>query len=216
MPILSKQNRDWAELFGRFSDAAYFDSEHGNYPGLERLKAAEGNEPPTLIDISATDTQALAAHWSNDLVIAFRGTEDNATDAATDAKLARVNNHRGPGKVHRGFQSAANSAYKAVTSYIRSNRTQRTRIFLCGHSLGGALATLTASWLQNDASILHPRAVFTYGAPRVGNEDFVKNYHRQGLSTKTCSFLAGNDIVRHKALPSDPRHGHQNGPGRRV
>ena len=39
-----------------------------------------------------------------------------------------------------------------------------------GHSLGGALATLTASWLKSTYGI--PVTIYTFGAPRVGNSAF--------------------------------------------
>jgi predicted lipase len=47
-----------------------------------------------------------------------------------------------------------------------------TRVLCCGHSLGGALATLAATW----ASFEYPEAdvrCVTLGSPRVGNPAFV-------------------------------------------
>ena len=50
------------------------------------------------------------------------------------------------------------------------------RIFLCGHSLGGALASLAAMELAAaypDSKV----TVYTYGAPRVGNPQFAAEYN---------------------------------------
>ena len=46
-------------------------------------------------------------------------------------------------------------------------------MLVTGHSLGGALATLSAYVLQSDLKLPVGR-VFTYGSPRVGNDAFSK------------------------------------------
>jgi predicted lipase len=54
-----------------------------------------------------------------------------------------------------------------------SNKSEPTRVICCGHSLGGALATLAAAW----ASCQYPDAdvrCITLGSPRVGNGSFVE------------------------------------------
>lgn len=47
------------------------------------------------------------------------------------------------------------------------------RIICCGHSLGGALASLGALWAA-EVWPLTPVSVFTFGQPRVGNDKFVE------------------------------------------
>lgn len=54
-----------------------------------------------------------------------------------------------------------------------SGRSEPTRVLCCGHSLGGALATLAATW----AAMEYPKAdirCITLGSPRVGNKHFVR------------------------------------------
>jgi pimeloyl-ACP methyl ester carboxylesterase len=51
-------------------------------------------------------------------------------------------------------------------------------LYVCGHSLGGALATLfafecAAATRDDESSIPHPVTVITSGAPKVGNIDFL-------------------------------------------
>ena len=43
----------------------------------------------------------------------------------------------------------------------------RTRLLLCGHSLGGAIANILAVDLR-------PNALITFGCPRVGDDQFVE------------------------------------------
>ena len=59
------------------------------------------------------------------------------------------------------------------------------QIWVCGHSLGGAMATLCANRLRESVPIL-----YTYGSPRVGSSVFVNNcdveHHR---------YQNNNDVV---------------------
>jgi Lipase (class 3) len=69
------------------------------------------------------------------------------------------------GEVHLGFAKALLSVYPWIQAWLL--RAQPARLLVTGHSLGAALATLTAT--------LTPSAeLYTIGSPRVGNDDFVK------------------------------------------
>jgi hypothetical protein len=61
---------------------------------------------------------------------------------------------------------------------------------LAGHGLGGALAVLTAARL--DREDVEVNAVYTFGAPRVGNLDFYYNYN-----VPTYRIVYNNDILTH-------------------
>lgn len=58
-------------------------------------------------------------------------------------------------------------------------------VFVTGHSLGGAMATVVGLWLADTASkwVLRPHKVnfktYTFAAPTVGNQDFVNYYNGQ-------------------------------------
>lgn len=196
--IISLDNVRRSVLFATFSDAAYLNVSVKNTPALKPLL----NE--FRFSERSTDTQGVMGRWPgdpdhpNDLVIAFRGTEKTAKDwLSTDASVGLVNNRRGTGRLHTGFQRAADSVYQRIKKYIRDIRSPDSRIFLCGHSLGGALATIVAAWLENDMSILSPHAVFTYGAPRVGDGEFVKQFRLQSVAKNTFSWVAAGDPVPH-------------------
>ena len=66
------------------------------------------------------------------------------------------------------------------------------RVVCCGHSLGGALATIAAFW----AGLTYPSAdirCITFGSPLVGNEDFVLDW-RQVVGTRIRA-VNGEDPV---------------------
>lgn len=74
--------------------------------------------------------------------------------------------------VHTGFQTAwdeiAGSAKAAVSSALTANPGYK--LVTTGHSLGGAVATLAATYLRRDG---FPADVYSFGSPRVGNDRFV-------------------------------------------
>ncbi len=188
--IISASDLAQSLLFARLSAAAYLNKTVLNETGLKKLK----NE--NRFSVESTDTQGVMGVWNNDLVIAFRGTEANASDwLATNAKVGFVNNPRGVGQMHSGFVKAAKSVYPLVKTFIRNHKDPDSRIYLCGHSLGGAIATIVTGWLKNDQSTLDPRAVFTFGAPRVGDEAYVKQWRASGLSKRTYAWVAAGDPV---------------------
>lgn len=62
-----------------------------------------------------------------------------------------------------------------------------------GHSLGGALATLTALGLQQRGVV--PAGVFTFGSPRVGQASFTDLYDASGLTPVTYRIVNERDPV---------------------
>jgi triacylglycerol lipase len=122
-----------------------------------------------------TDTQAFLV-VKDDMsyaVLAFRGTEPTKlTDVLTDARASLVSAIAG--RVHRGFMHA----YRSVEKDIERNlaRLKDIPIYITGHSLGAALATLATQCLeQNDAFRDQIAACYTFGSPRVGNKEFDKD-----------------------------------------
>lgn len=75
-------------------------------------------------------------------------------------------------KVHSGFNDAWNEVKDSVYSFIAnaSETYPNHTLILTGHSLGAAVATIATSQLRVDG---YSCDLYTFGSPRVGNEDFV-------------------------------------------
>ncbi|KAK4769300.1 hypothetical protein SAY86_027450 [Trapa natans] len=154
------------------------------------------------LDNASTDTQV--AIWQDTarkrLVIAFRGTEQSRwKDLRTDLMLAPagLNPERIGGdfkqevQVHSGFLSAYDSVRIRIISILKTaigykdgagDSWCKWHVYVTGHSLGGALATLLA--LELSSSQLSKRGVisvtmYNFGSPRVGNRRFAELYNEK-------------------------------------
>jgi triacylglycerol lipase len=148
-----------------------------------------------------TDTQVLVCRWNDDVVAAFRGTELKLRDWLSDLNGKLVPNQGGGGRVHSGFQTALNSVYPEIMHCIDAvAEPGKRRLFVCGHSLGGALALLFASRYQQEsagAGQSRPRLceVFTYGAPRIGDVACADSYRKTSIAEHTYCWADREDPV---------------------
>lgn len=120
----------------------------------------------------ATDTQAFITHNDELILIAVRGTSENPPDALRDADAYQVPFERTDSKVHRGFYEAAQKAAEFAMSYLDKFYAGQ-KLLICGHSLGGAIALLLSEILRRDPEG-YTLQLYTYGAPRAGDANFVK------------------------------------------
>jgi len=140
------------------------------------------------------------AQWQQDVVLAFRGTEA-PTDGGNRFLLQwLVNCDFGQidgygGRVHKGFAQTVDLLWDQIHQQVRAALAAGCKLWVTGHSLGGALATLAAARLTNEA--IPVAGVYTFGSPRVGDVAFAAAYQ----PTLHC-IENGNDIVCH--LPPQP------------
>ncbi|XP_073388688.1 triacylglycerol lipase OBL1 [Physcomitrium patens] len=90
-------------------------------------------------------------------------------------------------------------AYDAITKRVGLilKENPRAKLFITGHSLGGALASLYATMLHYTGQTEIASkigAVYTFGQPRVGDQDFV-NYANSKLKGKFFRVVYCNDVV---------------------
>jgi triacylglycerol lipase len=102
---------------------------------------------------------------NNSLVIAFRGTDDLNDWNSNLQTIQRP--YGSAGKVHSGFKDTYLSIRDELLGYLDNNSLP---IFVTGHSLGAALATLTVSDIYKNINF---DSCYTFGSPRTGNNDFV-------------------------------------------
>lgn len=167
-----------------------------------------------------TDTDFFIFNTDDSIVICFRGSEPASfRDWITTDFDHELTNAFGIGhtqvKVHSGFITALNSAWNTLYSEIlrRWDLLKRTngknpRILITGHSLGGALANLTAATVARSMEeavgkekaflkeVLSSIFIHTFGQPRVGDIDFRDWYNSfNDLAGNTYRHVNNHDII---------------------
>lgn len=109
--------------------------------------------------------------FQGDALLAIRGTDDLVRDLVfTDLNMSVQLSSTGR-LVHGGFNKTFNSFYSQhVRPFLR--KFHPNQVHCVGHSLGGALATLTADRIAVDG--LAKPVLYTFGSPRVGGEPFAR------------------------------------------
>jgi triacylglycerol lipase len=125
--------------------------------------------------ISNNDAEAYLLEDDTDLIIVCRGTQPNQwSDISADLSIDRVKPHNGGGKVHVGFKSYADKLWEPIVNAVVGAKAARKKIWITGHSLGAAMATLIARRCALEPKLQTPCALFTYGSPRVGDKTYVE------------------------------------------
>ena len=122
---------------------------------------------------SDTDAMAYTFKWPERgyAVVTFRGT-DSMRDARIDLSIWPRKAQKG--RIHRGFLTQWESIRRSIINEMNRPGTPQN-IYVTGHSLGGALATIAALDMKKhmpNSNIV----VWTFGAPRVGNAEFVQDF----------------------------------------
>jgi len=139
-------------------------------------------------------TQCYAANNDQFAIVAFRGSEIWKRNGRFDLKRViadimadvdiRLTDWRNGGKVHRGFKDALEEVWADLLPHIQKLHERGCKIWITGHSLGAALATLCAERYGN------VQGVYTFGSPRVGNGVFKENFN-----VKLYRIVNNDDIV---------------------
>lgn len=132
-------------------------------------------------------------HFSGDVALGIRGTNmKSGRDwfSNANASLATADNNSA---VHSGFQKVFKSMQPALEKQLAPllNTNSNGVVHCAGHSLGGALASLAAIWIKQRFG--NRVALYTYGAPRVGLNDFALK--SSGSIDKIYRCLHGDDPV---------------------
>ena len=157
---------------------------------------------------SDLDTEVLITYDSlnNAITAAFAGTASTQVlDIITDLSIIEVDYPACAStdiladdcKIHSGFYNAYNSVADDVYDIILSllSNHSNAAVELTGHSLGGALAAIGALdlVLNHDTSVM-PSYVYTYGAPRFG-DDLLAQFYQETVVNRTFRVTHGADPV---------------------
>ncbi len=138
----------------------------------EKKKLEENVEYLNLKLIKTFDnngTQAILLENDTYIFLGFRGTEvTSIKDIKSDFKATTKTCEYG-GKIHSGFDEAFSQVAIDIQQLLDQDKFKNKPLFITGHSLGGALATVAAKKLTHKGGIA---ACYTFGSPRVGNVDW--------------------------------------------
>lgn len=166
-------------LFAELSRLAYATPER-----VETIAYEGGFDRCSYFGEEGADAYVLSNRY--DCIIACRGTELNQwSDIRADAEAWTIACE--VGRVHSGFQSEVSHLWPRLEVHLRENQKP---LWFTGHSLGGAMANVCAVRCHLAPIPSDPRAIFTYGAPRVGDRKYASF-----LRIKHYRWVNNNDIV---------------------
>lgn len=180
-PIIDMNDSEQALLFAELSNASYLDE-----PSCRATVEPIGFGEVNFFDRDGA--QAYRLENDTDVVLACRGTEPtdiNDVKADADAVFAVIET---VGRVHRGFNREVDDLWPRLRETL--DRDTPKNVWFCGHSLGGAMATICAGRCYHDDLPIEPSGLFTYGSPRVGDKQYIN-----WCTFEHKRFVNNNDIV---------------------
>lgn len=120
-------------------------------------------------------------------LLVYRGTS-NIGQWVRDARITPAGHPWG--LVHRGFLKGVQAVSGEVEAFAEVART-RPHVWIAGHSLGGALAVVTAADLKLRGITA---SLYTYGQPRAGYWNFADHFD-EFLTGRLYRFINQRDIV---------------------
>lgn len=171
------------------------------YKDLATVKAACPGSTVALLE--GGNTQAYVIETLENTVVSFRGTQvtENFSmgDVIQNTKIRPVDWQPGiksnAGRVHRGYKEGVEAIWDDLAQVMRDTRPPHT---YTGHSMGGVESTY-ARCLEP-----HPDFTITFGAPKIGDHDFVITTARHHL----IRYVHARDIApKHPIVLLGYRHG---------
>lgn len=134
-------------------------------------------------------TQSFVAKSEKFIISSFRGT-DEWQDWLDNLNLPAIPHNLG--RVHRGFQTALEDVWDEMLATIEQFKDNQQTLWLTGHSLGGALATLAAAERIDEDQPWN--GLYTFGQPRCVDRTMSRNINVEAKE-RIFRFQNNNDIV---------------------
>ncbi|MBA2868917.1 lipase family protein [Methanococcus maripaludis] len=137
----------------------------------KKIAILKKNDP--YLDFKVKDvfeSRFMVLHNNESILLVFRGTA-NLKNSIIDVKIAKKSFEEGSGKVHLGFYQTIQSMKDHINIEVEKARTNDQKIYIMGHSLGGAQALLSAFLCSSLKDFVN---ITTFGQPRVGDKAFAE------------------------------------------
>lgn len=168
---------DNMHFFAELSDLVY-EGPSVIRPRLNKMGIGYDHEFEFFANPSRT-AEGFGLSSESDLILCFRGTEATKVKdwlADIDFWQAQFPMVDEQGKtsiyeVHGGFWEALSGVWGHMVQWLEAKGVEHKRVWICGHSLGGALASLALVRLHKRGWGERVQGLYTYGCPRnVGDE----------------------------------------------
>ena len=133
------------------------------------------------------------------IVVAFRGSE-NFGQAFTQfiENLAFLKIKFLDGEVQSYWKRGFHELWQCMKAEVKAlvSKNPSYQLWVTGHSLGGAMASLASAWLSYNNFAARKNIIsYTFGMPRVGNYDYA--YHHDELVNNSWRVVNSNDAVHY-------------------
>jgi hypothetical protein len=163
-----------AWLMAQMAKLAYTPFEEEDGLGIEQLEyALQSGWFNLMKTFNKKGTQAFLAKNDEFAVLSFRGTQPTKwEDVRTDLRALKQKTVEG--KVHKGFKEAFDDVRDELFNIVEKSIGKDLPLYITGHSLGAALATVATQELEEKFHDLIA-ACYTFGSPRVGDGKYEKS-----------------------------------------
>ena len=131
------------------------------------------------------NVEGFVAKSDSLILVSFRGTDATVGDWLIDFHSTPVTDPVIPGHVHQGFHEGLLAVWEQIRPHLQARGNRR--VWITGHSLGGALAVACAARATFESPRVGIRGIYTYGQPRYGD----------AKCAQECANLLGSVLFRH-------------------
>nr|VFK50418.1 MAG: Lipase (class 3) [Candidatus Kentron sp. TC] len=183
-----------AYWMARLSKEVYTKKSEGNpAPDEEKIRENLQRDDEEFISVFGADknsAQAALVEHGDYLCMVFRGTDQPADWLDNINVFSRKELF---GEFHRGFWDSVEDVWEPIfTRYRNLLKRRRRPLFITGHSLGGAMATIAAARLVHED--LPFTSVYTFGQPRALTRETARIFNTE-CKSRFFRFHNNNDIV---------------------
>nr|VFK23485.1 MAG: Lipase (class 3) [Candidatus Kentron sp. LFY] len=182
-----------AYWMARLSKEIYLKKNGSSAPDEEKILEKLQKDDDEFLSVSGVDknsAQAALVEHNDYLCMVFRGTDElldwlDNLNASSKKELF--------GQFHRGFWNSVEDVWGTLfKEYQRLLKKRKRPLFITGHSLGGAMATIaTAILIHEDLPFT---SVYTFGQPRALTRETSRIFNVE-CKSRFFRFHNNNDIV---------------------